>query len=404
LNASATFSRAVLPAYAMALATSFLVAAIRLAALRYDILQDVPYLLFAIPIVIGAWMGGWGPGLFATAVGLLLIVGVLSEPGHWATRAGLIGIAMFLTQGLIISALGATRMRALDRIAALARDLERRVDARTAELRHTKERLEREAVERERASDELRAITNKLESSNRELQDFASVASHDLQEPLRKIRAFGDRLTARHAQALGPEGADYIRRMQNAAGRMQVLIDDLLTLSRVQSKAQPFQEVDLKQVAVDVLSDLETRIADAEASVNIGELPRIDADPTQMRQLLQNLIGNALKFRRPGLAPRVDVDATVEPASSPDPAGNGHIARITVADNGIGFEERFLDRIFTVFQRLHGRNEYEGTGIGLAVCRRIAERHGGSITARSIPGEGSTFIVTLPVHQQGTAT
>lgn len=258
------------------------------------------------------------------------------------------------------------------------------------------------AIERKRSEDELRASAARLAHSNRELQDFASVASHDLQEPLRKIQAFGDRLKAKCAAQLTDEGRDYLNRMQNAAGRMQTLINDLLTFSRVTTKTRPFTPVDLQQVAREVLADLEVRVAEAGARVEIAGLPTVDADPLQMRQLLQNLIGNALKFRRPEEPPVVRVSAELVPshearAALTVPAAGA--CRITVADNGIGFDEKYLDRIFTVFQRLHGRDAYEGNGVGLAVCRRIAERHGGSITAESTPGLGAAFIVTLPARQ-----
>jgi PAS domain S-box-containing protein len=256
------------------------------------------------------------------------------------------------------------------------------------------------AIERRRAEvalrrseAELKMFAAKLESSNRELQDFASVASHDLQEPLRKIQAFGDRLKTRHGDALGDGGRDYLERMQNAAGRMQTLINDLLTFSRVTTKAQPFVTVDLAEVTAGVVSDLEARVERSGGRVESGGMASIEADPLQMRQLLQNLIGNALKFHRPGEPPLVKV--WCERAES----GEGELCRLHVSDNGIGFDEKYLDRIFTVFQRLHGRQTYEGTGVGLAVCRRIAERHGGSITARSEPGRGSTFVVTLPATQ-----
>jgi PAS domain S-box-containing protein len=258
-------------------------------------------------------------------------------------------------------------------------------------LRRSKHELEQLVDERTR---ELQTANQLLQASNRELEDFASVASHDLQEPLRKIQAFGDRLERTAGAALGDQGRDYLVRMLNAAGRMQRLITDLLEFARVTTKAQPFVPVDLIGVLADVLSDLESRIEHAGGRVETGPLPSIEADPTQMRQVLQNLVANALKFHKPDVPPRVRVYA--------EPAGDDGMCRICVADNGIGFDEKYLDRIFNVFQRLHGRHEYEGTGIGLAVCRKIAERHGGSITARSEPDGGATFIVTLPLHHVGT--
>ena len=255
---------------------------------------------------------------------------------------------------------------------------------------------------RKEAEERLRLAAEQLRKSNLELQEFASVASHDLQEPLRKIQAFGDRLRTKCAPALGEDGRDYLDRMQDAARRMQILIHDLLTLSRVTSKAQPFQPVDLRKIAEEVASDLEVRIEQTGAQVEIGRLPAIDADPAQMRQLFQNLISNALKFQRAGAQPVVSVSAKVlDNAESLAGAMPGEeICRIVVRDNGIGFDKRYVDRIFQVFQRLHSRSEYEGTGIGLAVCRKIADRHGGTISAKSAEGEGATFIVTLPVKQR----
>ncbi|WNG21592.1 ATP-binding protein [Cystobacter fuscus] len=238
---------------------------------------------------------------------------------------------------------------------------------------------------------ELKRSQFRLEQSNRELESFAYVASHDLQEPLRKIQTFGERLVKTSAATLSPEGRDYLERMQGAATRMRRLIDDLLTFSRVSSKARPYTQVDLAVVAREVLTDLETAIEQAGATVTLGELPVLEADATQMRQLLQNLVGNALKFRREGVPAAISLRGTVEPRSQR--------CELVVEDNGIGFEEKFAERIFDVFQRLHGRGQYEGTGIGLAICRKIVERHGGSIRARSTPGVGSAFVVSLPLKQ-----
>lgn len=251
-----------------------------------------------------------------------------------------------------------------------------------------------------RSEEKLRQFTIQLERSNRELQDFAYVASHDLQEPLRKIVVFGERLKEKCAEAFTPEGRDYLERMQKAASRMQVLINDLLAFSRVTTKAQPFSSVNLSEVARDVVSDLEARIDQVKGRVELGPLPLVEAEPLQMRQLLQNLIGNALKFRRPEDPPVVKVYAEVIDGQRPgadDNAPKEQLVRLTVSDNGIGFDEKYLDRIFNVFQRLHTRNEYEGTGMGLAITRKIVLYHGGDITAKSKPGHGSAFIATLPV-------
>ncbi len=252
--------------------------------------------------------------------------------------------------------------------------------------------IRRELRTRQALEQATRELNRELERSNRELQDFAYVASHDLQEPLRKIQAFGDRLVVKHGPALDDQAQDYLRRMLSAARRMQALINDLLTYSRVATRGAPFVVVNLDEVMQDVLSDLELQVQRTEGEVLVPEpLPTLEADATQMRQLLQNLVSNALKFRDPARPPRVQV--TARPLEGRDDA-----LELVVADNGIGFDEKYLDRIFTPFQRLHSRDQYEGTGIGLAVCRRIVERHGGVITARSVPGEGSRFVAVLPRH------
>ncbi len=260
-------------------------------------------------------------------------------------------------------------------------ELEGRVAERTAELVTSNEALKR---------------------SNRELEEFAAVASHDLQEPLRKIQAFCDRLMTRSGDGLGEQGRDHLGRILESAARMRVLIDDLLTLSRVTTQGQQFVPTRLTDVAHEAVSSLEARILETGGRVEVDELPVVDADPSQMRQLLQNLVANGLKFQRPDARPVVRVRGRLLPAAGSDEPGDGppgDRCEITVEDDGIGFEETYLDRIFEVFQRLHGRDEYEGTGMGLAICRKIVERHGGQITARSTLGRGATFIVTLPVRQ-----
>lgn len=256
----------------------------------------------------------------------------------------------------------------------------------------------------QRKSDEekLQRFAAQLERSNAELQNFASVASHDLQEPLRKIQAFGDRLAAKCGAELGEQGRGYLDRMQNAAQRMQVLIQDLLQLSRVTSRAQPFEPCDLGRIVSEVVSDLEVRIEQTGGKVEAGALPTIDADPLQMRQLFQNLISNALKFHKPGVPPVVRITSEMVFATDHSLVGakpREPLAEITIEDNGIGFDAKFAEQVFIVFQRLHTKQEYEGTGIGLAVCRKITDRHGGSIVAKSEEGRGATFIITLPLKQ-----
>lgn len=262
--------------------------------------------------------------------------------------------------------------------------------------------LSEDITERKHAEERLHHYAEQMERSNKELEEFASIASHDLQEPLRKIMAFGHRLQTTCGEALGEQGNDYVDRMRSAAERMQTLIHDLLTLSRVTSMARPFKKVDLIQVVKEVVSDLELQIERTGGFVEVDYLPEIEADPVQMRQLFQNLLSNALKFHRPGENPHVSICAKVVEMKDYQLSGvlpGDDACRIMVKDNGIGFSKEYSEKIFALFQRLHGRKEYEGTGIGLAVCRKITDRHGGSIVAKSEEGEGATFIVTLPVKQ-----
>lgn len=241
-------------------------------------------------------------------------------------------------------------------------------------------------TDRKRAEEELGQKVKELARSNEELAQFAYVASHDLQEPLRKIVAFGDRLAAHSAGALDEQGRDFLARMQKAAERMASLIESLLMLSRVTSRAEEFQAVDLNRVVSDVLNDLEAHIQETGGLVKVEPLPTLLADPFQLRQLFQNLIWNALKFHKPNLAPVVHVSAR----------RRGQIWEIHVEDNGIGFEQRYAERIFRPFQRLHGRGEYPGTGMGLTICSKIATRHSGEIRVQSQVGEGSDFVLILP--------
>ncbi len=275
------------------------------------------------------------------------------------------------------------------RLATVTTDITKRKSMEEA-LRKSRDELELRVEER---TDELKTYMAKLEESNQALEDFASIASHDMQEPLRKVVAFGNILKRTYKDSLGETGIDYLNRMLGATNRMQSLLKGLLEYSRITAKADPFVEVDLTKVVNEVLSDLEIRIEITGGKVLVGELPVVKGDPTQMRQLFQNLIGNALKFHKNGEKPVIEIRSAI--------TDNGDI-RIIVEDNGIGFEEKHLDRIFAPFQRLHGReSHYEGTGMGLAICKKIVERHGGTIRAESEPGKGSIFLVCLPAKQAG---
>jgi len=251
----------------------------------------------------------------------------------------------------------------------------------------------RDITNRKRDELALRRYAQELKRSNSELQEFAYAASHDLQEPLRKIQAFGERLNNKCYDALDDTGRHYLERMVDAATRMRRLIDDLLSYSRVNSKTTSFLPVELSTVIADVLSDLEPRITAENATIRVGEMPAIEADPGQMHQLFLNLVATSLKFRRPGVQPSISIEGSVEVGE------NGAMARIAVADNGVGFEPRHAERIFGMFERLHGRDEFDGTGVGLATCRKIAERHAGELTAWGEPDSGAVFTLLLPVRQ-----
>ncbi len=239
---------------------------------------------------------------------------------------------------------------------------------------------------------ELTLYSDELSLSNRELENFAFVASHDLQEPLRKIRAFGDRLQTNYAQSLDEKGADYINRMKNAAERMSNLINDLLEFSRISTRGKPFTNVPLQHLFESTIGDIEISIEESGAKILLDDLPEINADASQMHHLFINLISNAIKFRKEDVKPIIIIQYCQQEIAQEQ----WHI--ITVKDNGIGFEQEFADKIFVPFQRLHARTEYKGTGIGLAISRRIVERHGGKISATSILGEGTQFRIEIPVN------
>ncbi|HVM31490.1 MAG TPA: ATP-binding protein, partial [bacterium] len=248
-----------------------------------------------------------------------------------------------------------------------------------------------DVTERVAAEEKLRLYTHRLEDNNRDLQEFVFVASHDLQEPLRKIQAFGGFLAEELGTAAPESAMGYLKRMRDAAARMGLLIEDLLQWTRVSTRGKPFVAVELSQVLRDVVADLELSLKETGGKVEVGPLPMIEADPAQMWQLFQNLIANSLKFRKKDVPPVVTLQARAE--------GPANRVVLTLRDNGIGFEQKYADRIFNIFQRLHGPQEYKGSGVGLAVCRKVVERHNGAITALGAPGEGATFEIVLPLRQ-----
>lgn len=302
------------------------------------------------------------------------------------------------------------------RYRALSADLEEQVQQRTRELAAANEELAALNVELTNSNQELISSNlatiaaneslsesnHNLTRSNDNLEKFAYIASHDLQEPLRKIQQFGDLLKTQHAEALG-DGITYLERMQTAASRMSRLIKDLLTFSRISTRQEAISSVSLREVIDSALSDLEIRLEETDALVTIDALPVVAGDRTQLEQLFQNLLSNALKFHpketRPVIAIRYqlitnsDLPPMVKPARK-----TSRYHRVQVADNGIGFDEKYASRIFQVFQRLHGKNDYAGTGIGLAICEKVVVNHGGAITGTSQPSQGATFTVYLPAY------
>jgi len=253
-------------------------------------------------------------------------------------------------------------------------------------LLHQKVQMHNQILE-----EQVQIRTAELERSAEELTNFAYIASHDLQEPLRKVIAFGDRLAAKFDSVLNDTGRDYIERMQKSAIRMKGLIDDLLHFSQVTMSSTPFQEINLNEVISEVLSDLEVQIERTNGRVEVDTLPNIEGKKFQMRQLFQNLISNGLKYHSDEEVPVIKIKY----------AGfENNLEKIYIEDNGKGFDEKHLDRIFRPFERLHGRSEYGGTGMGLAICHKIVAHHKGQITAKSQPHQGATFILKLPSKQR----
>ena len=261
--------------------------------------------------------------------------------------------------------------------------------------RHMRDQALAEVAERQKTEEKLKAYATELERSNEALEEFAAVVSHDLKAPLRKVNMFGQRIQDRYNDILDERGKNYLDRMLRTVERMRTLIDGLLDYSQITTQPQPFVTVDLNIIVDEVLSDLEVQIADVLGQINVDPLPTIQADSMQMRQLWQNLIGNALKFHQPDTPPTINVTSEI----FNDEATGEAYGRFAIADNGIGFDDKYVNRIFAAFQRLHGQDEYEGSGVGLAICHRIVTRHNGQISVKSEPNVGSTFTITLPLLQ-----
>jgi signal transduction histidine kinase len=254
-------------------------------------------------------------------------------------------------------------------------------------------KVTRDLTERKHAEDVLRKKNRELERINQELSSFAYIASHDLQEPLRKIQTFISRISELEKDNLSERSRDYFTRIENAGERMQQLINDLLSYSRTRPDETKMEDVDLNALLRDVIKNLSQAIEEKHATVDVGDLPHVRGIKFQLQQLFANLLSNALKFSRAGVRPHIRVAALKENLTEEEVReGN----QIIVEDNGIGFDEEYKEKIFELFQRLHGRSEYAGTGIGLAIVKKIVENHNGSIYATSVPGQGSTFHISLP--------
>lgn len=240
---------------------------------------------------------------------------------------------------------------------------------------------------------------NQLESTNKELDRFAFMASHDLQEPIRKIRIFSDRISEKYAPQIGDEGKQYIAKMQSACARMQTLIADILAFTKIEVTKESLVYSDIGRLVDEVISDMDFRIQEKNAKIIKDKLPRLHVHPGLIKSLFQNLLSNSLKYSRKGVPPVVIITTKVDTSlKTNDAVAVKKYWRIYVQDNGIGFEQQYAEQIFTMFTRLHVGPEYSGTGIGLAICKKIVDEHQGYISARSAVNEGTLFVISLPVH------
>jgi signal transduction histidine kinase len=247
---------------------------------------------------------------------------------------------------------------------------------------------------------ELEDVNKAIELSNHDLQQFASVASHDLQEPVRKIQIFSNMMKKREHE-LSPDLKNYLNKIIHSSARMKTLILDILNYSRLSANNTIIECIDLKELMLDILEDFELIIQEKNAEINIGDLPCIDVNKGQIRQVFQNIINNALKFTKPNTKPLIKIDGKTikEKSFNADEEPEGHYCLICIKDNGIGFDEKYGKTIFELFERLHSKDKFEGTGIGLAIAKKIIEKHDGLIKAQSTEGEGSEFRIILPVSQ-----
>lgn len=360
--------------------------------INYFIYSKLAFLDFYFLLVV---MAGYTLGKRFAVLGafftiLMVWVFILSNQGEYLTEGGISDVNWNLTiwggflvlAAWLIGSLSEKLKEELQESNRLRKDLDREREL----LEVSNRKLSRYNQGLETA---IAARTLELKRSNQDLMSFASIASHDLQEPLRKIVAFGDRLD-KYLPEDDAKPREYLRRMQNSAGRMQGFIQGLLQLSSVTSKAKPFEPTDLEEILKNVMSDLEVRLEKTKGKVEFGFLPSLQADPLQIHQLFLNLIGNALKFYREGVPPVIRLSAR--------PNGSGSW-EITVEDNGIGIQLQHMDRVFNPFERFSEGGSTQGSGMGLAICQKIVTRHHGSISVFSGQGQGTTFQIILPEKQ-----
>ena len=335
--------------------------------------------LMAIPVLMASvLLRPYSSFIIASFVGLLINVIALTAiiTFNFVAPVGFFAIAL-------VSWLSA---RSLEQALQDLRVTNEALEARSVELEATNVRLREENVERQRAEGELAEQARVLTRTNAELQQFAYVSTHDLREPLRKVRSYAELLERRYQGQLDEKADKYIDYIVSGATRMQVLITDLLAYLAVDNKEMSLEETDLDALLAQVLADIDMLVQENTAVITHDPLPQLEADPSQLRTLLQNLISNALKFRGEE-PPQVHVGVERQEAEW----------LFSIADNGIGIEEQYLERIFVIFQRLHTKETYPGTGIGLAICKKVVENHNGRIWLTSTPGQGTTFYFTLPV-------
>lgn len=341
---------------------------------------DEPFLLFIFVPLFVTYIGGFYPGLFSLILTALLAIYFFIPPVNSFRISEItqgIQVLAYIVEAFISIKIIGSLKTAQNNLLRNKLHLEEQINIRTTKI--------------QRASEKLQKLNLELQRSNNDLEEFAYIASHDLQEPLRKIQSFGNLLQEECKDSLKGDSELYLNRILHASGRMRKLINDLLEYSRVSRSANILRNIDLNTVIASVISDIDLYIKETGTKINVDELPKIEADPLLMQQLFQNLLMNAIHYRHPERRPVISITAQ---------SNKENQVTIAVQDNGMGFDQQYADKIFRIFERLYSKQEKSGTGIGLAICRKIAEQHHGTITAKSKIDFGSTFFISLPVHSQ----